>query len=434
MDDEERKIVQICISALLLMVNKSESEAFRQQKENMIKELLLLAAPLPALPEPAVTLEKEIATGLLKFSMEELSKMPISKTFKKEFIANGLAARIIQRPSGKNGVYYEIRYRRNGYNITASSTDLGEAKRKFLEKCSPTNIGKYYNQSPKDRFAPPKVITFGEIAEEWLRFKQGKCDDRVLYDYRRNYEKYIKKPFEQRPLPEIRTGELDDFLKTLKRPRLYEDLRTILNSVFKYAAASGIMQHNPVTLIPFVRAERTPRRALTEEEIKILLTALERPEFSEYRQPFLAMLYFGLRPCELDDETHFEGDFLIARNRKRHKNKVEYKKIPVHPCVRDLFDREKTLKPPLSWQTANKVIKRIFGKGTDITQYFLRHTFSTVCQMYVRQDIVNIWLGDAPDKLIGKHYTHFPDDFMLQEMKKVVFLTLHPTTHPKNTP
>ncbi len=41
--------------------------------------------------------------------------------------------------------------------------------------------------------------------------------------------------------------------------------------------------------------------------------------------------------------------------------------------------------------------------------------------MYVRQEIVNIWLGDAPDKLIGKHYTHFPYDFMISEMNKVRF-------------
>ena len=41
--------------------------------------------------------------------------------------------------------------------------------------------------------------------------------------------------------------------------------------------------------------------------------------------------------------------------------------------------------------------------------------------MFVRQEIVNIWLGDAPDKLIGKHYTHFPDDFIISEMNKVRF-------------
>ena len=35
-----------------------------------------------------------------------------------------------------------------------------------------------------------------------------------------------------------------------------------------------------------------------------------------------------VRPCEIDEETHREGDFLIARNRKRKNGKIEYKKFP----------------------------------------------------------------------------------------------------------
>ena len=58
----------------------------------------------------------------------------MDKTFKKHFILNGYIAHVIKRKSGKNGFYYEIRYRRNGYNIRAASVDINEAKRIFLEK------------------------------------------------------------------------------------------------------------------------------------------------------------------------------------------------------------------------------------------------------------------------------------------------------------
>ena len=47
----------------------------------------------------------------------------------------------------------------------------------------------------------------------------------------------------------------------------------------------------------------------------------------------------------------------------------------------------------------------------EVTQYFLRHTFATVCQQYVRPDIVDIWMGDSPERLVSRVYTHFPDDF-----------------------
>lgn len=58
-------------------------------------------------------------------------------------------------------------------------------------------------------------------------------------------------------------------------------------------------------------------------------------------------------------------------------------------------------------------IKKIFS---GISQYP-----RIVCQQYVRPDIVDIWMGDSPDRLVGKVYTHFPDDFMKEQMNAVVF-------------
>ena len=40
---------------------------------------------------------------------------------------------------------------------------------------------------------------------------------------------------------------------------------------------------------------------------------------------------------------------------------------------------------------------------------------------YVRPDIVDIWMGDSPQRLVGKVYTHFPDDFMYEQMQSVKF-------------
>ena len=57
----------------------------------------------------------------------------MAKTFKKEFIGNGLAAHVLKRDLYKKAVYYIIRYRRNGYEIQVGATTLEEAKEKFLE-------------------------------------------------------------------------------------------------------------------------------------------------------------------------------------------------------------------------------------------------------------------------------------------------------------
>ena len=58
------------------------------------------------------------------------------------------------------------------------------------------------------------------------------------------------------------------------------------------------------------------------------------------------------------------------------------------------------------------------------TAYYLRHTFATICQQYIRPDIVDIWMGDSATRLVGRVYTHFPDKFMREQMNLVAFTTI----------
>ena len=81
-------------------------------------------------------------SSLIHFTHKEINNM--ASTFKKVFIANGLCAHVIKKPSGKNTFCYEIRYRANGYCISASSTNLQKAKEKFLAKTLPSQIDKYF--------------------------------------------------------------------------------------------------------------------------------------------------------------------------------------------------------------------------------------------------------------------------------------------------
>ena len=54
-------------------------------------------------------------SSLVHFTHKEIKNM--ATTFKKVFIANGLCAHVLKKPSGKNSFCYEIRYRANGYAI-----------------------------------------------------------------------------------------------------------------------------------------------------------------------------------------------------------------------------------------------------------------------------------------------------------------------------
>ncbi len=385
-------------------------------------EIMNIAGDYTALIERLVTLESQgsavklqqhtkSVTTIMKFTLKEISKMAI--TFKKEFIANGLCAHVIKRESGRNSYCYEIRYRSNGYNITASSTDLAEAKKKFLAKTTSEKIEKYRirrNDGLSDLFA--------DIFEKFFAHKsKSKITPKTLGDYRVRFNR-IPTSIKEKRISTITTIELSEYMNTLSA-RGYEDMRTVFNSVFKFAMALGLITVNPVALVPFHRAERQVREALSEEEIDSFLCRINEPRFDKIRQMAYFYYFFGLRASELDEETRVEGEFLIARNRKRKNGKIEYKKIPIPIQARGLIDWTSPLHRKVRAVTANKLFKELLGE--EKSAYNLRHTFSTICQQYVRQEIVEIWIGDSPVRLIAKHYTHFPDKFMREEMNKVIF-------------
>ena len=338
----------------------------------------------------------------------------MATTFKKVFIANGLCAHVLKKPSGKNSYCYEIRYRSNGYDIRAYSTDLTKAKELFIAKTTAQEIEKY---RIKDKKTTGNL--FCHIFEQWHQYKYGTLCEKEHNRFRTNFYN-LPEELRNKPINAITTLDLDKVMKEVK-PRKYEELRTLFNGIFKYAMASGILTHKPVALIKFKRSERQTRGALFEEEIKAFLGRIKAAKYDPIRQFAYVLYFFGLRPCEIDEETHREGEFLIARNRKRKNGKIEYKKIPIPTQAQGLIDWDKPLTTNLHRLKVNDTMKELLdGK----TAYYLRHTFATTCQQYVRPDIVDIWMGDSPTRLVGRVYTHFPDKFMREQMNLVVFPTI----------
>ena len=64
-------------------------------------------------------------TFTIKFTKKELDAMP--QHFKKEFRTDGCTARVRRKKVSKNYYSYEIRYRRNGYNILTCSKNFEDA-------------------------------------------------------------------------------------------------------------------------------------------------------------------------------------------------------------------------------------------------------------------------------------------------------------------
>ena len=349
-------------------------------------------------------------TSIIKFTQKEILKM--DSKFKKIFIANGLVASVRIRKSGYYQTTYEIRFRSHGYNISCTSKNLEEAKAEFIRKTKPGEIDNHKIKQSKRRSKHQFYVYFNE----WLSLKRGNIGEKEIKRFQTNFNN-LPEDLRYMPIQEIRAIDLDAILKEVQ-PRKYEELRTLFNGIFKYALACGIIERNPVALIQFKRAERQNRECLSKEEIKSFLRKIKNVKYDEIRQGAYILYYFGLRPCEVDEETHVEGDFLITRNRKRKNGKIEYKKIPVPKEAWKAIDWTQ----PITFQCGKEKFHYLFKDLLDgKTAYCLRHTFATICQQYVRPDIVDIWMGDSTTRLVGKVYTHFPDEFMLENMMKVQF-------------
>lgn len=392
-------------SMMILAHDRSEIVHLATQLNNIIEKAIELENF-----NPITSIKKKTSSATIKFTKQEVEQM--SKTFKKEFIANGCVSHIIIRPSGKLGKIYEIRYRRNGYNISVSNADLSTAKALFI--VATKNL-----QSPDLTYRTN--LTFADMVKEFIEYKKDKVTFHTWQCYDKRSKTQLPAELLNKRIKDIRTVDIDRFMRKYdNEPRTYEEMRTLLNSVFKYSIASGVITHNPVTLVPFKRAKRNNRSALSEEQIKQFLERLKEPKFNDIRQGAYILFFFGIRPCELDKEAHFENGFLICRNRKRKNGTIEYKKIPVPEQAQGLIDFEKPIIFPYSQSKNKDILKQALGN--DLTPYNLRHTFASICSEYVRPDVVEIWMGDSAEHLVGRVYVHFKDEFMKEQMSKVQFI------------
>ena len=255
----------------------------------------------------------------------------------------------------------------------------------------------------------PSVFKFDFTAvfTEWLEYKKGQISEGTCRDYKSLGERFILNDLGNIEISAIRTSDIDRILHNFAdAPRMYEELRSVLNQTFKYAIASGIINHNPVTLLPFKRAERESRGDLSPEKIHTFFNKIKDPKYDRIRQGAYVLYFFGLRPCELDKEARFENGFLICRNRKRKGGKIEYKKIPIPKQAREYLNFDEPITLSMSYPKSLDLFKKIFDDAS-VTFYNLRHTFASVC----------------PERLVGKTYVHYKDDFMIRQMNKVKFIT-----------
>ena len=343
----------------------------------------------------------------VKFSQKEIKLMP--RKFRQLFRVQGMTARVYRRESGKGNQNYEIRLRSYGYNIYASSNNLEEAKRKFIDKL--VEFEKYgITQSD----VPDTFTKFFEyFFENFYSRKVAACTLRVA---KSQFKNHLSPHFKDVPIRRIVPKQcqmLLDGLEEQGKGKTAEEVFTLLNLIFKAAIKHGILKHNPLDMVFHKKHEREHGTALSKDEEKKLLAETAG---TPYQQMFAVGLYTGMRPNEYYT-AKVEGKFIIANNSKRKNGKVELKKIPITPMLAPYVKDGEELKFYRLEQIRNKFNGILPGHKL----YDLRTTFYTRCtECGIAEAAIKKYVGHALGGLADT-YTDLSDEFLLKEGKKFVY-------------
>ena len=397
-------------------------------KRDEVTNAILMAAAeslsfekIKSLTDGTQETKKSIDTSsTLEFSETEVLKMP--KTFRKEFRVQGCTAHVRKRESGKGTWNYEIRYRRNGYNIAVSANNLEKAKKKFIDKLNSIEQCAIKPQVPVQ--AVPKVVevqepltptTFHEFAMYYFdNFWKRTVTELTYKNEMYRYRNYLKPYFESTEISKIRPVQCQQLMDSIADKgfsKTADEIYSTMSKIFKAAIKHGIIVQNPLDLVVHQKHERKHGKALTKAEEKALLDAMEG---TRYKILFAVALYTGLRPNEYKT-ARIEGDFIVARNSKRKRGKEETKKIPITPMLKPYLEGVTEFNFPYIGYMRDQMNAVL----PNHILYDLRTTFYTRCaecglSEYATKKFAGHSLGGLADT-----YTDLSDEFLLKEGAKL---------------
>ena len=342
--------------------------------------------------------------GIVEFTEKELNSMP--KNIKRLLVLDKKRCRLRTVPSGKNSVTYEIRLRRDGYNITACGKTIELAKANFLKKLRNAD-------NPAESSITKIPTRFDDFAQFYfLTFRKEKVSEATFKTDVSRYNLYLLPYFNQYHLTAITPTDCKRLLDRIKadgKGKTADEIYSLMNVIFKFAIAHGIINRNPLDIVFHTQHERESGKALTKDEEQRLKSAFQG---SYYLQSYMVLLYTGLRPNELKT-AQIQSDFIVAVNSKRKNKKVAYKKIPIINALKPY------LSTPLNFASLNKLREKLKTVLPNHILYDLRTTFYTRCDEYgVSIPARDEFVGHSSGALTNA-YRNLSDEYLLNEGKKL---------------
>ncbi len=342
---------------------------------------------------------------ILEFTAQEISKMP--KQFRTIFKTDGVRAHVRKRIRN-NSISYEIRFRADGYNISASGLTVTEAKVRFIQKLHDARNG----IKPT---APDVPKTFDKFVFYYFeKFRKRKVNPKTYTNDLSRMKKHIISRFGNIPIKNITPPmcqDLIDGIVATGKGKTAEEVFSLLNGTFKTAIKHNLIVHNPLDIVIHDKHEREHGKALTIEEEKHLLQTAAEP----FKTIFAIMLFTGIRPNEYET-VQIIGDMIHANNSKRHGGKREIKRIPITPMLKRYLSSDSEV-PKMPIYTIRRVFNSILGNKHVL--YDMRTTFYTRCKMCeVAAAARDEFVGHSSG-VLGNTYTDLPDDYLIKEGQKL---------------
>lgn len=352
--------------------------------------------------------------GIVDFTKEEINTMP--KNFKRLLILNEERCRLRTRKSGKNGTTYEIRFRRRGYEVNACGKTIDEAKKNFLAKLKTATPNKK-EKGGGHRFPE----TFSAYALYYFEtFRKGKVSERHYKNSLYLLNRFLFPRLSETPLKKITPSDCKAILDEVKnsgKGKTADDLFSIFNGIFKNAIAHGIIDRNPLALVPHDQHEKENGVALSRAEEETLLNAVK---FTTFALPVALALFCGLRPNELST-AQIKGDFIKAVNSKRKNGKTEYKLIPIINRLRPFLPDGGGTPEGGGLVAVNLDMLRRTVRNALPTHklYDLRTTFYTRCdEMGVAPPARDEFVGHSSG-ILTNTYRDLSEEYLLKEGAKL---------------
>ena len=347
--------------------------------------------------------------GIVEFTDKEIDTMP--KTFKRLILLQKKQCHLRTRKSGNSGITYEIRFRRDGYDIHACGKTIEKAKANFIEKLKTAKPC----ETKKGNGTTATPTTFTAFAlYHFENFKKVKVSQKHYENSILLFNRYLSPRFKETPIKNITPSDckkLFDEINEQGKGKTAEDLRSMLNGIFKTAIAHGITERNPISLIVYIKHERENGQALSRDEETALLKALKG---SIYEIATALALYCGLRPNELKT-AKIQGNFIKAVNSKRKGGKVEYKLIPIINRLRPFLPADGVFDIPNLDMLRREIKKALQGHKL----YDLRTTFYTRCdEMGVSPPARDEYVGHSNGTLTNT-YRDLSEEYLLKEGAKL---------------